>query len=68
MNAADFERMAENCESAARRLATSEKEADQRDAAAFAAVAEIHRATAERMEKQERAARPATYWWQDRED
>jgi hypothetical protein len=67
MNAADFERMAENCESAARRLAASENAPDQRDAAAFAAVAKRHRATAERLRAEEEAARTPAYWWKDRD-
>jgi hypothetical protein len=67
MTSAEYETMAENCEAAARRLADSEKDGDQRDAATFAAVAELHRAKAERLEREERAARDAQYWWQERD-
>lgn len=68
MNAADLYRMAENCESAARRLATSERIGDQLDAAALAAAAAIHRRDAEKAARAEEAAQPARYWWHDRDE
>lgn len=68
MNAAELHRMAENCESAARRLATSEREGDRRDGEALAAAAAIHRRDAEKAERAEKAAQPARYWWHDRDE
>lgn len=61
LRAEDHARMAENCESAVQRLASSESIADQMDATALSAAAAIHRKEAERLT-------PATYWWQDKHD
>lgn len=76
MNGPTAAEMAENCEAAANRLAASEREGDQQDAAALRAAAAIHRKTADadrrraeeeaERERAEEEARPA-YWWQDRD-